>query len=240
MLSEVLSTAYEPCPDPFNLADYVLQGDPDRIALKILGMPGLDLTKGDLRLRVARHAGALRARVPERGARVLMRLGNGLAFPITYLAAIWAGLIPVPASAALTVSEITRIAEAVDPALIVAEEGVSLPTHASPVIDVDTLSDGPAIDPIPASPDDPAYIVFTSGTSGRPRGVIHAHRAVWARRMMWTDWYGLERDDRLLHAGAFNWTYTLGTGLLDPWAAGATALIPTAGTPATALPGLLA
>ena len=30
----------------------------------------------------------------------------------------------------------------------------------------------------------------------------------------------------MLHAGAFNWTYTLGTGLMDPWSIGATALIP--------------
>jgi acyl-coenzyme A synthetase/AMP-(fatty) acid ligase len=44
--------------------------------------------------------------------------------------------------------------------------------------------------------------------------------------MMWADWYGMGADDRLLHAGAFNWTYTLGTGLLDPWTLGATALIP--------------
>ena len=47
-------------------------------------------------------------------------------------------------------------------------------------------------------------------------------------------------DDRLLHAGAFNWTYTLGTGLMDPWAAGATALIPAAGRAPAALPLLLA
>jgi acyl-coenzyme A synthetase/AMP-(fatty) acid ligase len=56
--------------------------------------------------------------------------------------------------------------------------------------------------------------------------VAHAHRAVWARRMMMHGWYGLTPEDRLLHAGAFNWTFTLGTGLLDPWAMGATALIP--------------
>jgi acyl-coenzyme A synthetase/AMP-(fatty) acid ligase len=43
--------------------------------------------------------------------------------------------------------------------------------------------------------------------------------------MMWDGWYGLTPDDRVLHAGAFNWTYTLGAGLTDPWAAGATALI---------------
>jgi acyl-coenzyme A synthetase/AMP-(fatty) acid ligase len=38
-------------------------------------------------------------------------------------------------------------------------------------------------------------------------------------------WLGLREDDRLLHAGAFNWTYTLGVGLTDPWANQATALI---------------
>ena len=89
-------------------------------------------------------------------------------------------------------------------------------------------------------PNRPAYIVYTSGTSGQPRGVVHAHRAIWARRMMWQGWYGLKPEDRLLHAGAFNWTYTLGTGLMDPWACGATALIPVEGTLPTALPSLMA
>jgi len=57
--------------------------------------------------------------------------------------------------------------------------------------------------------------------------------------MMWSDWYGLTPDDRLLHAGAFNWTYPLGTGLMDPWAIGATALIPAEGIAPIQLPLLL-
>jgi acyl-coenzyme A synthetase/AMP-(fatty) acid ligase len=85
-----------------------------------------------------------------------------------------------------------------------------------------------------------AYVVYTSGTSGKPRAVAHAHRAIWARQMMFEGWYGLRQDDRLLHAGAFNWTYTMGTGLMDPWTIGATALIPAAGTASETLPTLLA
>jgi acyl-coenzyme A synthetase/AMP-(fatty) acid ligase len=98
----------------------------------------------------------------------------------------------------------------------------------------------PPLPPAMGDPERPAYIVFTSGSSGTARPVCHAHRAIWARRMMWDGWYGLRVNDRLMHAGAFNWTYTMGTGLMDPWAIGATALIPAEGTPAIALPGLLA
>lgn len=42
---------------------------------------------------------------------------------------------------------------------------------------------------------------------------------------MYQGWYGISSDDRMLHAGAFNWTFTLGTGLTDPWANGATAIV---------------
>lgn len=57
--------------------------------------------------------------------------------------------------------------------------------------------------------------------------------------MMWQGWYGLRESDRVLHAGAMNWTFTLGTGLLDPWAIGATSLVPAAGTEIEQLPLLL-
>jgi acyl-coenzyme A synthetase/AMP-(fatty) acid ligase len=42
---------------------------------------------------------------------------------------------------------------------------------------------------------------------------------------MYQGWYGIRSDDVMLHAGAFNWTYTLGVGLTDPWANGATTVL---------------
>ena len=57
---------------------------------------------------------------------------------------------------------------------------------------------------------------------------------------MFRDWYNLRQDDRVFHAGAFNWTYTLGTGLLDPWSFGATALVTTGDITFDKIPALLA
>ncbi len=234
------------CPAPFNLAAHVLArapAQPDKVALAVLGATRAERwSYGRIEAAVRGTATGLLARGLVPGDRVLMRLGNTPDFPITYLGCIAAGLIPVPTSAQLTTPEATRIANETAPALIVAGAGVPLPDHPAPVIDTSTLRGFHTLPPADYAMGDPnraAYIIYTSGTGGSPRAVVHAHRAVWARRMMWDGWYGLHHDDRLLHAGAFNWTYTLGTGLMDPWAIGATALIPAPGTDAATLPLLL-
>jgi acyl-coenzyme A synthetase/AMP-(fatty) acid ligase len=77
----------------------------------------------------------------------------------------------------------------------------------------------------PTTEDDPAFLIYTSGTTAKPKGVLHAHRSAVGRRPMYEGWYGINADDRMLHAGAFNWTFTLGVGLTDPWANGATAIV---------------
>ncbi|MBF9033610.1 AMP-binding protein [Rhodobacterales bacterium HKCCE2091] len=232
-----------PCPDPFNLASYVLdrgRGSPDKVALAVVGPARAERwSYARLRAAVFGMAGGLSARLAP-GSRIMLRLGNTPDFPVAFLSAVAAGMVPVPTSAALTAAEITRLADALPPDLILAGPGIALPDRDVPVVtDLAALMDHAPADPVPGDPDRLAYIVFTSGSSGRPRAVGHAHRAVWARRMMWDGWYGLREDDRLLHAGAFNWTFTLGTGLMDPWAIGATALIPAEGTPAEQIPLLL-
>lgn len=246
MLSEIDSGPPPPCPAPYNLAADVLaaaQTHPDKVALSVIGPGGAqDWSYAELAAEVRGCGAALLALGLRPGQRVLMRLGNSVDFPVLFLGAIAAGLVPVPTSAQLTGPEITRMAASVDPALIAAEKGVALPeAPGCPVISMAALRGrgGAPCDYDMGAPDRLAYLIFTSGTGGKARAVAHAHRAVRARRMMWRGWYGLGAEDRLLHAGAFNWTYTLGAGLLDPWAAGATALIPAEGARPHQLPGLL-
>ena len=171
-----------------------------------------------------------------------MRLGNTIDFPIAYLGALAVGLVPVPTSAALTEIEVARIVDEIKPRIILRDPTVSAPpgTPEMGLHALRALRDGPPVDWHMGDPDRLGYIIYTSGTSGAQRAVAHAHRAIWARRMMFDGWYGLSEHDVLMHSGAFNWTYTLGTGLMDPWTVGATALIPAPGTPPEALGELLA
>ena len=236
----------EPCPASFNLAEYVLRKahkHPDKVALSILGPYKSE------RWSYAKLEHAVRAvgaglldlgLIP--GDRLLLRLGNGLSFPLAYLGAIAVGIVPIPTSAQLTTAELDRILPSTGFTAVVAEHGIALPSDVSIEIKDTALlamAKGTPAEFAMGDPERLAYILFTSGTSGQPRAVAHAHRAIWARQMMFDGWYGLRSDDRLLHAGALNWSFTLGTGLLDPWTVGATALIPANGTSIDTLPLLL-
>lgn len=228
---------FAPCPRPFNLAAHVLAAgttSPDKIALAVVRPTGAQ------RWSYARLTAAVRGTATgllqaglTPGDILLMRLGNTVDFPIAYLGAIAAGIVPVPTSSQLTAPEVTKIIEHLAPRAIILAENVPCPATDLPAFGPDTYEawhDLPPAGYDMGDPDRLSYIIYTSGTSGTPRAVGHAHRAIWARQMMMEGWYGLTSEDRLLHAGAFNWTYTLGTGLMDPWTRGATALIPAAGT----------
>lgn len=226
-----------------NLAEYVLRAGaatPDKLALSVIGPARAE------RWSYARLIGAVRGTATgllqaglRPGDRLLLRLGNRPAFPIAYLGAIAAGIVPVPTSAMLTGREVTKLAIEISPAMIVAGKGVDLPDHPAPILSEATLAgfaDLPPADFAQGKAGRLAYIIYTSGSSGQPRAVMHAHRAILARQMMFNGWYGLRPNDRLMHAGAFNWTFTLGTGLMDPWTIGATALIPAEGVAIEQLP----
>ncbi|HBV55769.1 MAG TPA: benzoate--CoA ligase [Rhodobacteraceae bacterium] len=246
MLSLVDRGPWPACPTPFNMAAHVL-APADRLADKV-ALAVVSPAKADrwsfarLKAAVLGTATGLKRAGFKEGDILLMRLGNTVDFPVAYLGAIAAGMVPVPTSSQLTASETARMLVELAPAGVLKAPEVACADTDCPVIDTAELAAMRALPPaefVMGDPDRRAYIIYTSGTSGKSRAVQHAHRAIWARGMMHQGWYGLGEDDRLCHAGAFNWTFTLGTGLMDPWSRGATAIIPAAGLEPEALPLLL-
>jgi len=229
-----------PCPDHFNAAAYCLetsaQRHPDKTALIVVSnpdslAPAEHWTFAQLDDAVRRLAAGLTLMGLKPGERVMLRLGNHSSFPLIFFATIAAGGIAVPTSSQLSAREAHFIAEDCGARYLCASNDLridGLPENCTQILDQDIhdlMACEDRLNYAHTHADDPAYIVYTSGATSMPKGVLHAQRAVWARRMMYDGWYGLSEDDRMLHAGAFNWTYTLGAGLMDPWAVGAGTVI---------------
>ncbi|MEP3045364.1 MAG: AMP-binding protein [Roseibium sp.] len=218
-----------------NLARYCLthaSPDPDKHALEVIGPGGEVLetwTYADLLSTVMAVAAGLNQTGLQRGDRVLLRIGHSSDFPLLFFGAIAAGMVPVPTSALLTSLEASAILADSGARLILHDGKTALPETEDHVVfgpdEIRNLKQSKPVGIADTAPDDPAFLIYTSGTSGTPKGVLHAQRAAMARQPMYQGWYGISENDRLLHAGAFNWTYTLGVGLMDPWANGATSIV---------------
>ena len=217
-------------PERFNLARYCLNASastsPEKTALIVAGAETLKVSFGAMEEQVLRVAGGLRRTGLARGDRVLIHMASGLDYALAFFGTNAAGGVPVPASPLLTESEVAMLEQ---------DSGARFVLR-----DLAVLKAGPLGAYEDTSANDPAYLVYTSGTSGKPKGVLHAQRAVWGRRPMHQGWYGLTRDDIMLHTGALNWTYAMGTALMDPWSVGATAVISTGGRDMTVWARLIA
>ncbi|MCL4766000.1 MAG: acyl--CoA ligase [Hyphomicrobiaceae bacterium] len=223
----------------FNMAAYCIgraaAAFPEKPALVVISdplQPPAEIwTFAQLEDAVLRVAAALRAEGLEPGARLMIRLENTSTYALLFFGAIAAGCVPLPASSQLTGREAAFLLEDSGAAAVALSDGLAPPGIPAGVrvlesARVRAMTAHPVRTPYAATAcGDPAYLIYTSGTTSRPKGVLHAQRAAWGRRPMYRDWYGIGPTDRVLHAGAFNWTYTLGTGLTDPWANAATAVV---------------
>jgi acyl-coenzyme A synthetase/AMP-(fatty) acid ligase len=227
----------DPVPARFNLARYCIGAHalarPDARALTVAGDDHEQCwTYGEFDARVRRLAGGLAALGLAPASRVMIRMGNEAGAALAYFAAIAAGHVALLASLQLTFEEADFLRQDCGASVLVLGRAFEDEAHAANGLtvwrgaDLERLAQsGPLADYADTSADDPAYLVYTSGTTSRPKGVLHAHRAAWARRLMIDHWLGVGPGDVMLHAGAINWTYTLGVGIIDPLASGASAVL---------------
>jgi acyl-coenzyme A synthetase/AMP-(fatty) acid ligase len=228
-----------PPPARFNMAAYCLAPGAPRDP----GKTGLILaadaerpeaadryTFAELDDAVRRVAGGLLVAGIRPGERLVIALPNTADYLFLFFGALAAGIVPLPASSLLTPAEIGFLIADAAPVAVALEAttGVAVPPGvrvlgAGDVAAIRTAT--PRATYADTAADDPAFLIYTSGTSRRPKGVLHAHRSAWGRRPTYAGWSGIGAGDVMLHAGAFNWSYTLSAGLSDPWAVGATAVL---------------
>ncbi|MEH3117205.1 MAG: AMP-binding protein [Methylorubrum populi] len=224
-------------PPRFNAAHHCLAENArlrgDKTALVMVGDHGAvsRLTYAEADRAVRGIAAGLLGLGLKPGDRVMVRMGNEADYVLVYFGALAAGLVALPSSPQLTADEAAFLMDNAGVAAVVTGEGFSEAAGTGPAIRLDSeaiaamKAGAPLADYADTAADDPATLVYTSGTTSRPKGVLHAHRAVWGRRPMHAHWLGLTEADVVLHAGTMNWTYTLGVGITDPWARGATAVL---------------
>ncbi len=243
----------EPPPAVLNISRYCIGGPAQYYADKtaLVVVPDLDDTSTDERWSyreldetVCRFATGLVRTGLRPGDRLLVRMKNTSEFALMFFGAMAAGIIPIPTSEQLSAREVDYMLSDSGAAGMAVTPGLEMPEF---------LPDIKIIGPEEAKgfydlsmtayartkADDPAFLIYTSGTSGNPKGVLHAHRSIWGRRPMYQGWYGISSEDIMVHAGAFNWTYTLGVGISDPLANGATTVLFTGEKHASAWPRLI-
>ncbi|WP_026467426.1 type I polyketide synthase [Amycolatopsis alba] len=153
-----------------------------------------------------------------RGDRVLIHLGARVEFAEYCLAILRAGGVGVPVSARSTAAELTRIADDSGAALLITEARhaqVAREVQARrPRLRVVFVEDEP-MPPLGEPRDDlgldePAWLLYTSGTTGRPQGVLTTQRAVlWSSAACYGPMYGISGADTVLWPLPLHHAYAL-------------------------------
>jgi acyl-coenzyme A synthetase/AMP-(fatty) acid ligase len=172
---------------------------------------------------------------------VLIRLPHSPEYAFAFFGANLAGLVPIPASPQLTSEEAEFLATDAEASALIAPAAGSLPGFRGLELSLEDMASLDSDGALPVThAEDPAYLIYTSGTTARPKGVLHAQRVLRGRALMAGDaWEGIGASDVTMHAGTLNWSYTMGVGLMDPWMAGAHALLVRGGLDPASWPRLI-
>jgi benzoate-CoA ligase family protein len=192
----------------------------------------------ELAADVARAAGALRALGARPGERVLILMRDTPSFAACWLGAVRAGAVAIAVNTKLSEAEYRHMAEDSGARLVIAEEATR-PALGALAADLAregrlvsterweaALADAsPDTAVHPAQPEDPAFWLYSSGTTGRPKGIVHAHRSVLPSGQAQREAVGIGPGDRIFATSKLFFAYSLENGFLGPLALGATVIL---------------
>ncbi len=174
--------------------------------------------------------------------RVLMLSENSVEFIAVFLGVQRCGATIATANVEMNRAHIGEILHAVDPVLVLVQEGLGLEELRDPDMAADwiplgewnehggstgffgVLSDYPDEDTVAeiCGPEDIAVIFYTSGTEAKPKGVMQAHSAVWPNYDATADCVDLDEHGRIVDCRSYTWLSSQNMSLGGPLARGAT------------------
>jgi acyl-coenzyme A synthetase/AMP-(fatty) acid ligase len=189
---------------------------------------------GELFARSAGLSGAFAAHGVGRGDVVMTLVGSRVEWVLSLLACWRMGAIALPCNPQLRRKDLELRARAAAPRLAVGEDRYlgELP-DGIPYMDMDELGaildeDRPQETPAPVEdldPGDPAAIVFTSGTTGEPRGVLYPQRYLAGQRLQAEHWFGAREGDIAWCTATPGWAKSTRNAFVAPWLGGAVAVL---------------
>lgn len=173
--------------------------------------PGRTLGYGELLRQARRMAGYLGARGIEPGDKVALFLENGYQTTLLFLGAMIGGFVVAPLNLRAQRRQLAHVLDHCDCRLLFTttaleaqlRDAVALVSRPFEVVvidvdAVDVFGDARSIELAPSAAEDPALLMYTSGTTGKPKGVVLSHRNLLAAATAVATWHGLTRADRVL------------------------------------------
>jgi benzoate-CoA ligase family protein len=205
-------------PEPFNLAAYfvdrhVQEGRGDQTA--VLGERAY--TYAEIAASVSRAGNALRRAGAGAGDRVMIVLPDGPEFVAAYFGAIKIGAVAVPTSTALRPEDYSRLRQESEARVVV--------DNASAVKEW-LARESPQLEPAATTRDHPAFWLWTSGSTGSPKAVVHRHQdwlaccENYARGVL-----GMHPGDVTFSSSKLFHAYGLGNALMFPFYVGASTVL---------------
>jgi acyl-coenzyme A synthetase/AMP-(fatty) acid ligase len=228
--------------DRFNfvttVVDRLARDRPGDEALRALG-PGAATrshTFADVSREAARVAAGLRARGIGPGDVVMTLMGARPEWVFALLAAWRIGAVALPCSEQLRAKDIALRIEHARPALVLAasrdvpelEAAVRMAGAPMTWVDVDAEGMPAAERDVPAADTgaaDPALVIFTSGTAGEPRGVVHTQGYLRGQAVQAQHWLGVRAGELSWCTAASGWSKSARNAFVAPWTMGAACLL---------------
>jgi acetyl-CoA synthetase len=179
-------------------------------------------------------SGGMAARGVERGDVVMTLAGSRIEWVLAMLACWRMGAVAMPCNPQLRRGDLRLRIEVAKPRLCIGEERyLSEMPDGVPCLDmeeVDRILDEdhrqePPAGAVDLDPSDPAVIIFTSGTTGEPRGVVYPQRYLMGQGLQADHWFGAGDGDLAWCTAAPGWSKSTRNVFVAPWLRGAAAMI---------------